>query len=170
MNVSVAPSAIALRPARPITIAVLAMGGQGGGVLADWIVALAERQRLVRAGDLGARRRAAHRRHDLLRRDDRARRARAADPVLSLMPAPGDVDIVIAAELMEAGRAILRGLVTPDRTTLIASTHRSLAVVEKTAPGDGIADRVARSTRRRTSRPSASSPSTWRRSPTQTAA
>ena len=29
---------------RPITIAVLAIGGQGGGVLVDWIVALAERQ------------------------------------------------------------------------------------------------------------------------------
>lgn len=41
---------------------------------------------------------------------------------------------------MEAGRAIQRGLVTPDRTTLIASTHRSLAVKEKVAPGDGIAD------------------------------
>jgi indolepyruvate ferredoxin oxidoreductase beta subunit len=29
---------------RPITMAVLAIGGQGGGVLVDWIVALAERQ------------------------------------------------------------------------------------------------------------------------------
>ena len=29
---------------RPITIAVLAIGGQGGGVLVDWIVALAERE------------------------------------------------------------------------------------------------------------------------------
>ena len=56
------------------------------------------------------------------------------------MPAPGDVDIVIAAELMEAGRAIMRGLVTPDRTTLIASAHRAYAVSEKMAPGDGIAD------------------------------
>ena len=27
---------------RPITIAITAMGGQGGGVLADWIVDLAE--------------------------------------------------------------------------------------------------------------------------------
>ena len=27
---------------RPITIAVLAMGGEGGGVLADWLVSLAE--------------------------------------------------------------------------------------------------------------------------------
>ena len=61
-------------------------------------------------------------------------------PVLSMMPAPGDVDIVIAAELMEAGRAIQRGLVSPDRTTLIASSHRALGILEKTAPGDGIAD------------------------------
>ena len=29
---------------RPIAIAVLAMGGQGGGVLVDWIVALTESQ------------------------------------------------------------------------------------------------------------------------------
>ena len=27
---------------KPLTIAVLAMGGQGGGVLTDWIVAVAE--------------------------------------------------------------------------------------------------------------------------------
>ena len=56
------------------------------------------------------------------------------------MPAPGDVDVVLAAELMEAGRAIQRGIVTPDRTTLIASTHRTLAVSEKIVPGNGITD------------------------------
>ena len=65
---------------------------------------------------------------------------RGRSPVLSLMPVPGEVDIVIGAELMEAGRAIQRGLVTPDRTTLIASSHRAYAVVEKQTPGDGIAD------------------------------
>ena len=61
-------------------------------------------------------------------------------PVFSAMAAPGDVDIVIAAEWMEAGRAIQRGLVTPDRTTLIASMHRAFAVSEKKVPGDGVAD------------------------------
>jgi indolepyruvate ferredoxin oxidoreductase beta subunit len=60
--------------------------------------------------------------------------------VFALMPTPGDVDCVIAAELMEAGRSVLRGLVTPDKTTLIASTHRAPAVVEKQTPGDGVAD------------------------------
>ena len=29
---------------RPLKIAILAMGGEGGGVLADWIVQAAERQ------------------------------------------------------------------------------------------------------------------------------
>jgi indolepyruvate ferredoxin oxidoreductase beta subunit len=35
---------VALATDRPIGIAIMAMGGQGGGVLADWIVAMAEAQ------------------------------------------------------------------------------------------------------------------------------
>ena len=61
---------------RPIAIAILAMGGQGGGVLSDWIVALAEAAGMGRAIHLGPGRGAAHRRHDLLHRDD-ARAGRA---------------------------------------------------------------------------------------------
>jgi indolepyruvate ferredoxin oxidoreductase beta subunit len=57
-----------------------------------------------------------------------------------LAPSEGDVDILIAAEMMEVGRAIMRGFVTPDRTVLIGSSHRALAVSEKTAPGDGLAN------------------------------
>jgi indolepyruvate ferredoxin oxidoreductase beta subunit len=56
------------------------------------------------------------------------------------MPVPGEVDVVIGSELMEAGRAITRGLVTPDRTTLIASTNRVYSMTEKIAMGDGRAD------------------------------
>ena len=58
-------------------------------------------------------------------------------PVFALSPSQGDVDILIAAELMEAGRAVMRGFVTADRTTLIASSHRISAVSEKIEPGDG---------------------------------
>ena len=47
---------------------ILAMGGEGGGVLADWIVDLAEQNGYLAQIDLGAGRRAAHRRDDLLRR------------------------------------------------------------------------------------------------------
>ncbi|MFX6226104.1 hypothetical protein ABTF68_21750, partial [Acinetobacter baumannii] len=61
-------------------------------------------------------------------------------PVLALMPMPGDVDVVLASELMEAGRAVQRGLVTPDRTTLLSSTHRVYSIGERTAMGDGRVD------------------------------
>jgi indolepyruvate ferredoxin oxidoreductase beta subunit len=61
-------------------------------------------------------------------------------PVLALMPAPGDVDVVVAFELMEAGRAVLRGFVTPDRTALIASAHRIYSIAEKSALSGGIRD------------------------------
>jgi len=123
---------------RPITLAILAMGGQGGGVLADWVVTMAEAQGWVAQSTsvpgVAQRTGATIYYVEMLKPSD------GRTPVLSLMPTPGDVDIVLAAEFMEAGRSMLRGLVTPDRTTLIASTHRSYAVGEKEVPGDGIGD------------------------------
>jgi indolepyruvate ferredoxin oxidoreductase beta subunit len=61
-------------------------------------------------------------------------------PVMALAPTAGDVDIVIASEIMEAGRMLQRGFITPDRTSVIASTHRVYAINEKTAIGDGTGD------------------------------
>jgi indolepyruvate ferredoxin oxidoreductase beta subunit len=123
---------------RPITIAVLAIGGQGGGVLVDWIVGLAEREgwRAQSTSVPGV----AQRTGATIYYVETIADVPGREPVFSAMAAPGDVDIVIAAEWMEAGRAIQRGLVTPDRTTLIASTHRTFAVSEKSEPGDGAAD------------------------------
>jgi indolepyruvate ferredoxin oxidoreductase beta subunit len=119
---------------RPITIAITAMGGQGGGVLADWIVDLAEHEGFTAQSTsvpgVAQRTGATIYYVEIINQPG---------AILALMPVPGDVDIVIAAELMEAGRAIQRGLVTPNRTTLIASTHRSLAMAEKIKPGDGTA-------------------------------
>ncbi|WP_243450955.1 indolepyruvate oxidoreductase subunit beta family protein [Sphingosinicella sp. CPCC 101087] len=119
-----------------ITIAILALGGQGGGVLADWIVALAQQEGfVVQATSVpGVAQRTGSTVYyvELLPADA----AESREPVLALMPAPGDVDIVIASELMEAGRAILRGFAT-DRTVLIGSTHRVYSISEKSALGDG---------------------------------
>jgi indolepyruvate ferredoxin oxidoreductase beta subunit len=119
---------------RPIAIAITAMGGQGGGVLADWIVALAEHAgwtaQSTSVPGVAQRTGATIYYVELIN---------TPNAILALMPVPGDVDIVIAAELMEAGRAIQRGLVTPNRTTLIASTHRALSMAEKIQPGDGTA-------------------------------
>ena len=136
------PARVALDTAKPLTIAVLAMGGQGGGVLVDWIVALCEAQRWVAQSTSvpGVAQRTGATVYYIEALPLPAGAPDGLRPVLSLMAVPGEVDIVIGAEFMEAGRAIQRGLVTPDRTTLIASTHRAYAVVEKQTPGDGIGD------------------------------
>lgn len=121
-----------------IKIAVLAVGGQGGGVLTDWIVAAAERNgyRAQSTSVAGVAQRTGATIYYVEMTPDTGRA-----PIFSLSPSQGDVDILIAAEMMEAGRAIMRGFVTPDRTTLVASSHRVLAVSEKIVPGDGQADR-----------------------------
>ncbi len=124
---------------RAIKIAILAMGGEGGGVLADWIVDLAEHaDHLAQATSVpGVAQRTGATIYYVELFPRTAVRARGRDPVLALMPVPGDVDVVIASELMEAGRAVQRGLVTPNCTTLIASTHRVYSMTEKIALADG---------------------------------
>jgi indolepyruvate ferredoxin oxidoreductase beta subunit len=66
------------------------------------------------------------------------RGAAGGAPVFSLYPMAGDVDVIIASELLEAGRTLEMDYCSPDRTTLITSTHRLFAIGERTALGNGI--------------------------------
>ncbi|MEF9387433.1 indolepyruvate oxidoreductase subunit beta family protein [Ralstonia solanacearum species complex bacterium KE056] len=128
----------------PIKIAILAMGGEGGGVLADWIVDLGEANgyfaQTTSVPGVAQRTGATIYYVELF---PGAADAPARAPVLALMPMPGDVDVVLASELMEAGRAVQRGFVTPERTTLITSSHRVYSIAEKSAMGDGRVDNDA---------------------------
>lgn len=123
-----------------ISIAVSALGGQGGGVLSNWIVSLAEangyRAQYTSISGVAQRTGTTIYAIELYPEAN----IKAQEPVLALMPVAGDVDICIAAELMEAGRAVNRGIVTPDKTTLIASDHRVFAISEKEDLGDGRMD------------------------------
>ncbi len=131
-----------MNAAQPIKIAILAMGGEGGGVLADWIVDLGEHNGYI--AQTTSVPGVAQRTGATIYYVELFPRLRAeADggrPILALMPLPGDVDVVLASELMEAGRAVQRGLVTADRSTLIASTHRVFSIAEKSSMGDGRVD------------------------------
>ena len=131
--------------AKPINIAILAMGGEGGGVLADWLVRVGDRggylAQTTSVPGVAQRTGATIYYLELFPRSALPERGKL--PVLGLMPMPGDIDLVVASELMEAGRAIQRGLVTPDRTHLVASTHRVYSMTEKTALGDGRVDAEA---------------------------
>jgi indolepyruvate ferredoxin oxidoreductase, beta subunit len=126
------------REPKPITILIAALGGEGGGVLTDWIVAAAAQQDFpVQSTSIpGVAQRTGATTYyiELVPVPWRELPAR---PVLALAPGIGDVDIVLASELLEAGRTIAGGFVTRDRTLMIASTARSYLVVEKMAMGDG---------------------------------
>jgi len=136
---------------RPLTIMIAALGGEGGGVLTDWIVTAAASQNFpVQSTSIPgvAQRTGATTYHIELVPAPQPAPAhpspaseggsgRGRRPILALAPGVGDVDLVVASELMEAGRAVAGGFVTPDRTMTIASLSRSYLVVEKMAMGDG---------------------------------
>ena len=124
---------------RPLTVLIAALGGEGGGVLTQWIVAAAGALDLpVQSTSIpGVAQRTGATTYYIEIFPTPWRELGGKRPVLSLVPGAGDIDVMVASELLEAGRAIAGGFVTPERTTLIASTHRILAMTEKMAGGDG---------------------------------
>jgi len=128
-------NAKAVSDANMIKLAIFAVGGQGGGVLSNWIVAVAEANGYLAQSTsvAGVAQRTGATIYYVELTPDLGKQ-----PIFSLSPVQGDIDIMITAEMMEAGRAVSRGFVTPQQTTLITSTHRILSVAEKTVPGDGI--------------------------------
>jgi indolepyruvate ferredoxin oxidoreductase, beta subunit len=137
--------------ARPVTVLIAAMGGEGGGVLTDWIVGAAQRADLPVQGTSipGVAQRTGATTYYIELWPEAQATLGGASPVFGLGPSPGDVDVVVATELVEAGRCCERGFVSPDRTTLIAAVRRVFATSEKSAMGDGRfdAERVMRATR-----------------------
>lgn len=125
---------------RPLSIAIAALGGQGGGVLGEWLVAVAELHGWMAQSTSvpGVAQRTGTTVYYIEMAPQPTLGERA--PAMALMPVPGDVDVVVAAELMEAGRTLVRGLITPQRTTAVASSHRIYGITEKSAMGNGIAD------------------------------
>ncbi|MBZ0133963.1 MAG: indolepyruvate oxidoreductase subunit beta family protein [Rhodocyclaceae bacterium] len=121
--------------ARPITILVAALGGEGGGVLADWLIeaALHEGFPTQKTSIPGVSQRTGATTYyvEIYPEKD------ARPPVMALVPSPGSIDLMAASELVEAGRAMQNAFITPERTTLVASTHRIFATSEKMVPSDG---------------------------------
>lgn len=131
---------------RTTTVLIAALGGEGGGVLAGWLVAAAGAAghwvQQTSIPGVAQRTGATTYYIEIMEREPGDGR----QPVMGLTASPGNVDVMVASELLEAGRALENGFVTPDRTTLIASTHRIYAIAEKSAMADGRydAERVRR--------------------------
>jgi indolepyruvate ferredoxin oxidoreductase, beta subunit len=124
---------------RPVSILIAALGGQGGGVLTEWLVGAAGHAGYpAQATSIpGVAQRTGATTYYVEVFPERMAPG-GAEPIFSLYPTPGDVDVIIASELLEAGRTIEMDYASPGRTTLVASTHRLFSIAEKSVPGDGI--------------------------------
>jgi indolepyruvate ferredoxin oxidoreductase beta subunit len=124
---------------RPVTFLVCALGGEGGGVLAEWLVDTA-----VHAGHsvqstsipgVAQRTGATTYYVEIYPRPDAELNGRT--PVFSLTPVPGALDLLVSSELLETVRQIGHGMTNVDRTQVISSRSRTLTTAEKMPLGDG---------------------------------
>jgi indolepyruvate ferredoxin oxidoreductase beta subunit len=124
---------------RPITMLIAALGGEGGGVLTNWIMAAAADLGLPAQSTSipGVAQRTGGTTYYLEIYPTPWKELGNRRPVLALAPGIGDIDILVSSEFMEAGRCIAGGFCTPDRTLLISSTSRFYVINEKMALGDG---------------------------------
>jgi indolepyruvate ferredoxin oxidoreductase beta subunit len=127
---------------RPISVLICALGGEGGGVLAEWLYAAA-----VRAGHAaqstsvpGVAQRTGATTYYIEIWPEPLASHPGRRPVFSLNPVPGGVDLLVSSELLETVRQVAAGMVSADRTTVISSTARTLTTAEKMALADGRAD------------------------------
>lgn len=127
---------------RPTTLLIAALGGEGGGVLTHWIVSAAVQAGFpVQSTSIpGVAQRTGATTYYVEILPVKASELAGKRPILALTPGVGDIDIAVASELLEAGRSVANGFVTPDRTHVIASTSRFYAMDEKIAMGDGRLD------------------------------
>ena len=121
---------------RPLCVQIAALGGQGGGVLTEWLSNAAERHgfpsQATSIPGVAQRTGATTYYFEMLPEKDVA-----GQPVFSLFPDADDIDLMASMEPTEAGRAMERGLIT-GRTTVITANRRIYSTAEKSVAGDGI--------------------------------
>jgi len=124
---------------RAITILVAALGGEGGGVLCEWLVDAARRAGYPVQGTSipGVAQRTGATTYYVEIFPVPLALLGERRPILGLAPVPGAVDLLIASEPLEAARLAQAGLIDRARTIVICSNERALTNAEKMAQGDG---------------------------------
>lgn len=123
----------------PVAILLCALGGEGGGVLADWLVAVARAcGHAVQGTSIpGVAQRTGATTYYVEIFPRPTAELGGAKPVFGLYAVPGGVDLVVGSELLEVVRQTAAGMVSPERTAVIASTRRTLTTMEKMQLADG---------------------------------
>ncbi|MDP3413790.1 MAG: indolepyruvate oxidoreductase, partial [Polaromonas sp.] len=127
---------------KPITLLICALGGEGGGVLTEWLVdiALASGYAAQSTSIPGVAQRTGATTYYLEVFPVPLAELGGRRPVFSLNPVPGALDGLISSELLETARQVGNGMASPQRTLVISSTSRTLTTAERMVPGDGRTD------------------------------
>ncbi len=124
---------------QPITLLVCALGGEGGGVLAEWLVDAAVRDGyLAQSTSIpGVAQRTGATTYYIEVFPVPESSLGGRTPVFGLSPVAGALDAIVSSELLETVRQAGFGLVSKDRTLVISSRDRALTTIEKMAQSDG---------------------------------
>lgn len=127
---------------RPLTLLVCALGGEGGGVLTEWLVDVARHAGYAAQSTSipGVAQRTGATTYYIEVFPVPLAQLGARRPVFSLSPVPGALDAIVSSELLETARQIGNGMSAPLRTLVISSSARILTTAERMEPGDGRAD------------------------------
>jgi len=127
---------------RPISLLICALGGEGGGVLTEWIVAAAHQAGYaVQSTSIpGVAQRTGATTYYVEVFPMPLAQLAGRRPVFSLNPVPGALDAMVSSELLETVRQIGNGMSSPDRTLVITSSARALTTQERMQLADGRAD------------------------------
>lgn len=130
---------------QPISVLIGALGGEGGGVLSEWLTAIARHAGYAAQSTSipGVAQRTGATTYFFEMYPVPISQLGGRHPVFSLNPIPGRLDALVSSELLETARAVSNGLPSSERTLIITSSARTLTNAERSHLGDGRLDDAA---------------------------
>lgn len=124
---------------QPVTLLICALGGEGGGVLSQWLVEAARAAGFAAQSTSipGVAQRTGATTYYLELFPIPLSQLAGQQPVLGLYPAPGALDALVSSELLETARQISNGMSDAQRTLTITANNRSYTTQERMVGGDG---------------------------------
>jgi indolepyruvate ferredoxin oxidoreductase, beta subunit len=127
---------------QPISLLICALGGEGGGVLTEWIIATAHHAGYAAQSTSipGVAQRTGATTYYVEVFPTPIAQLGGKRPVFSLNPVPGALDALVSSELLETTRQIGNGMATAERTRVITSSARTYTTMERMQLADGRID------------------------------
>ncbi|HEX9449806.1 MAG TPA: indolepyruvate oxidoreductase subunit beta family protein [Burkholderiales bacterium] len=130
---------MSLADRRPVSLLICALGGEGGGVLAEWLVETATRSGFSAQSTSipGVAQRTGSTTYYFEVFPVPTAELAGRKPIFSLYPVAGALDVLVSSELLETVRQIGNGMASADRTLVVTSSSRTLTTAEKLQLADG---------------------------------